>query len=394
MHLVSVDNVVSGAILGRSLYNERMDLMLATGYKLTDQILHLLQEKGFTYIYVMDQVADDIIPEEVINTTLRQAATKRVGDAFEQVRQNPIFKTIKPSELKKHLDEDPKLKNLLNMSQFRTLAVNIIEEIFAKNIRMFSELPLRSDDGYEVQHAIDTAVLCLLIGQHLGMLAPELRSLVTAALLHDVGKSVIEKYLASMKDHTEADAEAIHKEHPTYSMLLVKGSDESSFKEQVTVQQHHEQLDGKGYPGGLKADDLPPMKKASAEEGRQIFRHAQILAVANRYDNLVSGAFDGIMRSPDKALELMVLEAGEIWNSHAVRSLVAVVQLFPIGTRVRVMQTDTPDIAGYYGVVIANNEDYPSKPIVILTHNSVQQQVQPMKFDFKLDHRIKLELVL
>ncbi|MFH0883801.1 MAG: HD domain-containing phosphohydrolase [bacterium] len=394
MHLISVENVEPGAILGHSLYNERMDLMLATGYKLTPEILHLLIEKGFTYIYVMDQVADDIIPEEVINTTLRQAATKRVGDAFEQVRQNPIFRTIRPSELKKRLEEDPKLKDLLNMSQFRTVAVNIIEEIFAKNIRMFSTLPLRSDDGYEVQHAIDTAVLCLLIGQHLGMLAPESRSLVTAALLHDVGKSVIEKYLKSMKDHTQADIDAIRREHPTYSMLLVKGSDESSFKEQVTVQQHHEQLDGKGYPGGLKADDLPPLKKSSGEEGRQIFRHAQILAVANRYDNLVSGAFDDIKRTPDKALEMIVLEAGEIWNSYAVRSLVAVVQLFPIGSRVRVMQTDTPDIAGFYGVVIANNEDFPSKPVVILTHNSIQQQVQPMKFDFKLDRRIKMELVL
>ncbi len=394
MHLVSVENVEAGAILGRSLYNERMDLMLATGYKLTGKILKLLKEKGFTYVYVMDQVADDIIPEEVINTTLRQAATKKISDAFEQIRQNPAFRSIRPSELKKRMEQDPKLKNLLNMSQFRTMAVNIIEEIFAKNIRMFSTLPLRSDDGYEVQHALDTAVLCLLIGQNFGMLTSELRTLITGALLHDVGKSITDKYLESLKDHTEADVQAIRKEHPTYSMLLVKGSDDASFKEQVTVQQHHEQLDGKGYPGGLTAEDVPPVKKQAGEEGRQIFRHAQILAVANRYDNLVSGAFDDIKRTPEKALETLVLEAGELWNSHAVRSLVAVVQLFPIGTRVRVMQTDTPDIAGYYGVVIANNDDYPSKPVVVLTHDSLQEQVQPMKFDFKLDHRIKLELVL
>lgn len=395
MHLVSVDHVQPGAILGRSLYNERMDLMLATGYKLTRDILNSLQNKGFTYIYVMDQVADDIIPEEVINTALRQAATKNVSDAYTSIRQNPAFKGIKPSELETRLDHDPKLKNLLNVRKFRDMAIDLIEEIIANNVKMFSELPIRSDDGYEMQHAIDVSLLSLLIGQQLGMPMSDLRSLVTAALLHDIGKSVIDGYLASMKDHTDADVEAIKKEHPVYSMLLVKGSDPDSYKEQFTVRQHHETLDGEGYPNGLTADDLPPTKKAAKEEGSQIFRFAQVLAVANRYDNLVSGVIDGVPLTPEKALEAMVLEAEVKYNSHAVRALVQVVQLFPIGSRIRVLQTDTPDIAGFYGVVIANNDEYPSKPVVVLTHNGMQNEITPpMKFDFKLDRRIRLELVL
>jgi HD-GYP domain-containing protein (c-di-GMP phosphodiesterase class II) len=394
MHLVSVDHVQPGAILGRSLYNERMDLMLATGYKLTRDILISLKNKGFTYIYVMDQVADDIIPEEVINTTLRQAATKSVGDAFNTVRSSPVFKSIRPNELAKRLDSDPKLSGLLNLNSMRTVAVNLIEEVIANNVKMFSELPIRSDDGYEMQHAIDVSLLSLLVGQQLGMVMNDLRSLVTASLLHDIGKSVIDSYLKSLKEHTAADIEAIEQEHPTYSMLLIKGSDSSSFKEQFTAQQHHELLNGEGYPSGLTADDVPPLKKTTAEDGKQIFRFAQILAVTNRYDNLVSGVIDGTIMSPEKALESLVLEAGDKWNSFVVRALVQVVQLYPIGTRVRVVQTDTPDIAGYYGVVIENVPEYPSKPVVILTHNSLQQQITPMKFDFKLDRRIKLELVL
>jgi len=394
MHLVNVENVVSGALLGRSLYNERMDLMLATGYKLTDDIIQLIVDKGFTYIYVMDQVADDIIPEEVINGALRAAATKKIGDAFEEIRSHPAFDSIRPNELEKRLDTDPKLKNLLNMSSIRNVAIDLIEDVFAKNMKMFSTLPIRAKDGANIQHSIDVAVLCLLVGQQLGVGTQDLRTLVTSSLLHDLGKSVIEKYLSSMKDHTEADIEAIQQEHPTYSMLLVKGSDDTSYKEQFTVQQHHEQLDGNGYPNGLTADDIPPLKKAQKEEGRQIFRLAQVLAVANRYDNLLTGAADGIIRTPDKALESIVLEAGVMWNSFVVRALVQIVQLFPIGTRVRVVQTDIPDIAGYYGVVIENNEEFPAKPVVILTHNALQVDIQPMKFDFKLDKRIKLELVL
>lgn len=394
MHLISIEEAEPGMVLGQSLYNDRQDLMLAAGYQIKGDVIEMLRARGFEYVYVMDQVADDITPEKVIEDTLRMAAAKTLREAIDSIREHPSLRALKPGTVHEKLEKDPKLRNLLNMGSFRQMASHLLDDIISNNVRLFSSLPIRSADSREMEHALDVALLSILVGQHMGMLAPDLRSLASAALLHDVGKAAIEPFIESLPDPVEERRQdPLWREHPTYSMLIVKGSDPNSFKVQASVHQHHEALDGTGYPAGLKAEDISPLKRP-LDESNQIFRFAQVLAVTNLYDNLVSGKFDGNRHTPQQALEVLIEQAGFKLNSYVVRALVQVVQLFPIGTRVRVIQSDSVEHAGYFGVVIENHEGHPAKPTVILTHNSLRRQVQPRKVDFRKDRRVRLELVL
>ena len=393
MHLVSVDNIPPDSILGRSIYDERLELLLATGYKLDARITEMLKGRGYTYVYVMDGVADDLKIEEMIDVTLRKASGKTIEKAFEIIRSNPTLKSLEIKEIEQRLDVDPKLKNLIPLTKFRRMALDLIEEIIANNVHIFSSLPQRSDASQEIEHAIDTALLCLLMGQSLNMLIDDLRSLVTSALLHDVGKFVLQKPKQKKTGAPDTESQTMLREHPTYSMLIVKGSDSTSYREQTAVHQHHEQLDGNGYPLGLKSKDLQPEKRR-AEEKRQIFWHSAILAVANQYDILVSGKLDGKTRTPEQALGILIKQAGITWNSYAVRALGQVVQLYPVGCRVRVRTTQSSEIAGHFGVVVRNNPKNPTKPEIVLTHNNLDVKINPIHVNFALDKRVKLEIVL
>ncbi len=394
MHLVSVGKLEIGDVLGRSLYNESRELLLAAGYKLTADMVKRLDQRGFNYVYIMDGVADDISPEEVISDTLRVSVKKSVEDAWGDIRSNPALRGLEPTNIEERLDNDPKLKNLLQMSAFRKQAADLLDEVIGNNVQVFSSLPIRSEDDHHVQHAIDVALISILMGQELAMHWDDLRSLATSALLHDVGKTV----LLSKKDKVSRallrEREVMMREHPTYSMLIMRGSDPASFKEQLAVHEHHEQLDGKGYPMGLTGEDVPLLKRSGTGGSRKIFRLSMVLAVANRYDNLVSGAYDDINYTPEEALKRLVSESGVMWNSYAVKALGQVIQLYPVGTMVRLTRYKDMEHVGYFGVVVQANPEDQTKPIIVLTHNAMNQKINPRKINTAADRNCRLELVL
>ncbi len=394
MHLVSVGKLQVGDVLGRSLYNESRELLLAAGYKLSADMIRRLEDRGFNYVYILDGVADDITPEEVISDTLRQSVTKSVEDAWGDIRKNPALRGLNPENLAKRLDNDPKLRNMLSMSSFRRQASDLLDDVIGNNIQVFSSLPLRTDDDHHVQHAVDVALLSILMGQELALHWDDLRSLATASLLHDVGKTILISKEEKVSRALLREREVMMREHPTYSMLIVRGSDPASFKEQLAVHEHHEQLDGKGYPMGLTGEDAPLVKRSGAGGSRKIFRLSMVLAVANRYDNLVSGVFDGTMYTPEDALKRLVSEAGLMWNSYAVKALGQVVQLYPVGTMVRFTRFREMEYVGSYGVVVQNNPEDQTKPVVVLTHNTMNQKINPKKINTIVDPNCRIELVL
>ncbi len=392
MHLLGVDKLKVGQVLGRSIYNEKRELMLAAGYKLDPQILAMLRRAGFTYVYVLDGVADEILPEVVISDTLRASSNITVATALDNVRENASLRSLKPENIETKLRDDKKFANAINVSEVQKMALGMIEEIMENHVCLFAALPIRSNLSKAIDHSVDVALLSILMGRILELSNDDLFTLATSAMLHDVGKAIMhdsaQKEIDAGKDPKEA-----FKEHPTYSMLLLKGSDPSSFKEQYTIHHHHEQIDGTGYPQRIRGDDLPPLKKITTEND-SIFRLSTVLAVANHYDNLISGSHYSIKMTPEEALSSVIMGAGTKWNSYSVRALVQVVQLFPVGTRVRIIKTDSNDYAGYYGVVIRNNDYDPLRPIVILTHNSMNGEVSPKQVNFFGDRKIKLEIVL
>lgn len=82
MHVVRVDNLKPGDVLGRTLYNDRRDLVLAAGYRFDRTLIRMLRDRKYTYVYVWDGVADDLSSHDVISEALTIAAKKSVGDAL------------------------------------------------------------------------------------------------------------------------------------------------------------------------------------------------------------------------------------------------------------------------------------------------------------------------
>ena len=160
------------------------------------------------------------------------------------------------------------------------------------------------------EHALNTTMLSVMLGRAFNYTPDELTALGTAAMLHDIGKLIFPDLANKpLRDLSPAEARRL-RVHPAAGALIVARSAPLSNLEQAAIRQHHEQQDGRGYPMRLIGTNEPPLR-VRVQGNREIFRFAEILAVANTFDNLING---------DLVVEAMTPGAGD-GNAGARRGL-------------------------------------------------------------------------
>ena len=166
---------------------------------------------------------------------------------------------------------------------------------------------LGAKDTSTEEHTRRVATLAVEIGEQLGLSPNRLRSLAIGGLLHDIGKlSVPESILqkpAALDDGEYAEVK-LHPERGRELLNELGGFDETVGR---LVLDHHERLDGTGYPRGLESDDLD--------------LPTRILAVCDVYDALVSARVYRPAWEHERALSLLRDEANVAFDARCIEAL-------------------------------------------------------------------------
>lgn len=126
---------------------------------LTDNYIEKLIEYGYAGIYIEDELTQDIEVEDAISPQLR-------AEGMDCIEKRDI-------------------------DGCKVVAEKLVEEILSKGRISLDMLDLRSYDDYTYAHSVNVGVLCGVIGMEMHMNEKEMAQLVTAALLHDLGKLAI-----------------------------------------------------------------------------------------------------------------------------------------------------------------------------------------------------------
>lgn len=120
---------------------------------------------------------------------------------------------------------------------------------------------LHSQDDYTFTHVIGVSVLSNLIGKWMGFNEKDLSLLTLCSMIYDVGKLKIpEEILNKPGKLTQREFE-IMKNHTIHGYEMIKKTVGTSHKMALVALQHHERMDGSGYPFGLKGDDIDLFSK-------------------------------------------------------------------------------------------------------------------------------------
>ena len=166
-------------------------------------------------------------------------------------------------------------------------------------------------DGYTGGHVERVTRYAVAAGRKLGVEGERLRGMWVAGLLHDIGKIGVPDTILKKPDGLTPDEFEVMKRHPRIGAAILE---RSPFLRPAVegVLHHHERWDGRGYPDGLRGEEIPL-------EGR-------ILAVADAYDAIVTTRAYRDRRDPEAAVEELRRCAGTQFDPAVVEAFVAAME--------------------------------------------------------------------
>jgi PAS domain S-box-containing protein len=170
-------------------------------------------------------------------------------------------------------------------------------------------LTIEKRDPYTAGHQERVAELAVRIGQEMGLDDDNLEGIKLGALIHDIGKISIPAEILSRPGALEPEMFGIIKTHPRSGYEIIRGID-FPWPLADVVLQHHERMDGSGYPNGLK--------------GEEILLDARILAVADIVEAMASHRPYRAGLGFEKALEEVERGKGELYDPQVVDACVKV----------------------------------------------------------------------
>lgn len=240
-----------------------------------------------------------------------------------------------------------------DLSDTSALVGSVMERLLTDPGAMLGLATIRNTGEHGLFHSLNVTIYTLLLGQKLGLPEEGLSSLGMSALMHDVGKAAFDA-----KD--PAQVQPMRSMHPEVGAEILQRVALEDPAPMLVAYEHHMNTDSSGWPE--RADDYVTHP------------YSRMVAIANRYQNLVDPE-DGVEAlTPDKAIVRVLREAGTTLDPFFARLFANALGVFPVGCLVRLSDQTV-------GVVSRPGDD-PLAPVVRISYDARGAEIsEPEEID-------------
>jgi HD-GYP domain-containing protein (c-di-GMP phosphodiesterase class II) len=278
-------------------------------------------------------------------------------------------KPVKPTVKEKSLEQEfakasqqfdqhsQQLKNLygeltigakLDVSLLNQVSNDIVDSVLRNSNAMAILSRLKDKDGYNWRHMINCTILMSVFAKYLGIKSEQIQQLALGAMLHDVGHTKLPQGLINKTENLNEFEFKSLKKHVVQSLGLVKGEAGISNLIMDMILNHHERIDGSGYPRGLS--------------GTKISKPARMMAIVDVYDAMTSERPHQNGEEPIHALRYLLANKHQ-FDAQLVQKFIKCLGVHPVGTIVRLTNDRL-------ALVLEGNKQSPMKPKVKVFYNT------------------------
>jgi putative nucleotidyltransferase with HDIG domain len=308
-------------VVGRSIFNAEGYMLLKEGITLTDTYILRLKEWEIAAIYIRTGLMDVLTVPEPVCEEIRVRSIKTL--------QVVLAKTT--------------VLEYVDIGKIKEVANEIVQEILKNRDTLIHLNDIRRYDEYTFAHSVHVAIYSSIIALALGYPEQKLMEVALGALLHDIGKMLIAKEILNKPGALSADEMEIMKLHSRYGFEILRKQPEMPLLAAHVAFQHHEKLDGSGYPRGI--------------DETEIHEYAKIVAVADVYDALTSDRPYNKAILPHEAYEIIMASVNNHLDAEIVVKFFKHVAIYPVGSMV---QLNTGEI----GIISKVMPDLQFRPVV------------------------------
>lgn len=383
--------VQPGMMLAQPIVDNRGRTLLRNGVVLTDEYIEVLKQRGFASVAVESPGAGQIIVPDDFPAEVHHRSKRALADVFGFVRQI-AGEFAADGGTPKDVTQDPELSKTLQRSpafdELETVVSTMLNEVLEKNTKV-GLAQLQQSGDHRLNHAINVAVVGLLIGKCLHLSVDDLKRLGIACMLHDIGKIFFSGALfkSNGKLTTPASLEQT-RNHTRLGYELLRSRNPDNVLVNHVALEHHERQDGKGYPRGLRSTNQVQRTRFDRET---ILLISEITTVADVFDVLSRATPHRPALSPQQIHATMRQLSGTFLNREIVNIFLRLLPALPIGLPVVVR---SGRYSKYSGMVISANSDSPHRPNIRLQFNPYGARITPIDINLAAKPDIFVEATL
>ncbi|MFT5788958.1 MAG: putative nucleotidyltransferase with HDIG domain [Shewanella sp.] len=349
---------------------------LFSSFKIRQQAqIELIKNLGIEYVFVILDRSDTAVltPEDaktrkppIVESDLDKLSeelTLRKAESIEAHKS--LRRQLQKTE--QHFDRSiamirsltGKLRNrpLNAVNDAKELIHNICEQLLSSDklvLHLMSDA--KSDDGIYF-HSLNVSVLSMLIAKELNWTRNEIELVGIGALFHDTGKLKVPTQILRKRSPLSQAEQNFVNQHPLMGVDLLKLADNFPSEALPIILNHHEFLDGSGYPKGLKEPEIDKL--------------SQLVAAVNTYDNLCHSDRSRKARTPYSALGYLYKHYQTQLNPQIVGRMVKMLGIYPPGSIVELS-------SGQYGMVMSVNMSQLLLPRILVYDALVPKEQAPI----------------
>lgn len=378
------DILQPGMVLAKTITDDKGRTLLRQGVTLTEEYIAVLKQRGASLVFVAADAVKDIQVDSAIPDVVRQQAQQTVARSFDFVQQLAA-EADSPAELVADADTAEEMQANPGLSQLQQTTDSILRELLAADsVAGLSQIRQRSHTQFG--HAVNVAVVGLLIGIKLHLSLEDLLRLGEGCLLHDIGKIFFTSDLFTLNGHMASRQKL--RAHSRLGYELLRSRNPDNVLVNHVALEHHERQDGLGYPRGLRSTNRIERTRFSRDN---ILLIAEIAAVADVYDMLSNGTAQQIPLTPNQVAATMRQLAGTFLNQEIVNVFLSMLPIYPTGMNVVVR---TGRYANYRGVVLDSNSKQPERPTIRLLFNPQGGRITPIDLNLTGNTNLMIEATL
>lgn len=353
---VPISELVPGMYVNQVLKQAGKLKMRSKGLVKTQQTIDALRSKGIELLEVdlskSKLPKEKEVAEKPANTSLRERSKlkkieKSPSDALADA--NDLY--LQAVMIQGDFVSSTRAGAVANLDKVTELSQNLIDAVFEYPSAISYLTLIKNTEEYLLEHSVSCAILMGLFGRHLDFDKPLIEDLSLAVMLMDIGMaSVPSDILAKKGDMNEQDWQII-KGHVDISIELLEQCDDVSDVILDIIQNHHERMDGSGYPNGKTGDQLSV--------------YARMAAIVDCYDAMVSERGYRVGQTPNSVLRKLLKD--DTLDQELVQQFIKCIGVHPVGSLVKLASERL-------GIVSSSGKADPLSPVV-MTFYSLRTQM-------------------
>ena len=316
-YFVRTRDLRRGMRIDQEIENSRGHSLIVRGSYLDDYQIEALKKLNIGGVYIKEGEDD----EE--SSSVDEPTSAIAKNNISKFREADPAKVNLSVSVKKRISEGIHLYSDTSNPHFAQTTTTITSDLMRAiddNAAVAVDISaLKTSDEYTFKHSVDVATMSMIVAKNMNMSQQDVYNIGIAGLLHDMGKSRIPLNILNKPGRLTDEEFAVMKQHSLLGYRIIK--EKNKFNDNIcfAVLQHHEKMDGSGYPMGVSSDKIVP--------------YAKILSVVDVYDALVTERPYKKAFSQRTAVEMVMSMSGEL-DITAMRSFLSSVILYPVDSTV------------------------------------------------------------